>query len=100
MKNRFALVAVVIVLLYVTVRFAYAPPMTVTLQAKAWNNGQVHVWHTLNEAQAAYTDVRHGTRCDQLDSKTYKLGSGATAIDYVKVDCNGVSGYVETDQAR
>lgn len=73
---------------------------TVTLRAESWNNGYVHVWATLSESSDRYTDVRDGTRCRKLDSRRHKLGTGSTAIDYHRLDCNGTVGYVQWNQAR
>lgn len=73
---------------------------TVTLRAESWNNGYVHVWANLSESSDRYTDVPGGTRCRKLDSRRHKLGTGATAIDYHRLDCNGVVGYVQWNQAR
>lgn len=72
----------------------------VTLQAKEWNNGMVHVWSSLIESEATHVDVPESARCARLDDTVYKLGSGSTAIYYYKLACNGVVGYVERDQAR
>jgi hypothetical protein len=76
---------------------------TVTLKAKPWNNGYVHVWHTIVEAPGVptpFTDVRDGTRCTRLDQQTHRLIGPPPPIYYYHVDCNGVVGYVEVDQVR
>lgn len=76
---------------------------TVTLKAKSWNNGKVHVWADIVEipgVEANFTDVREGTRCTRLDSKTHRLIGDPPPIYYYRVNCNGVTGYVEVDQVR
>lgn len=73
----------------------------VTLVAKAWNNGKVHVWEDLIDGpDAKYTDVDDGTVCDKIDDNIYMLGQGKTAISYYKVRCGEIEGYVEVDQTR
>lgn len=71
-----------------------------TLQAKEWNNGKVHIWHTLDETTTTFTDVADGTRCTKLDDKTHRLIGPPPPIFYYHVNCNGVIGYVEVDQLR
>lgn len=72
----------------------------VILKAKPWNDGNVHIWHTLVEAEATFTDVREGTRCQRLDNLTHKLIGPPPPIFYYHVACDGVRGYVEVDQVR
>lgn len=73
---------------------------TVTLYAEAWNGGYVHVWADLGESSDRYTDVADGTRCTKIDRSIHKIGDGSTAIFYHHLDCDGVTGYVQTNQAR
>lgn len=73
---------------------------TVILKAKPWNNGYVHIWHTLVELEATHTDVLDGTRCQRLDNKTHQLIGPPPPIYYYHVICNGIAGYVEIDQVR
>lgn len=75
----------------------------VVLEAKPWNNGYVHVWHTIVETpgvQTPFTDVREGTHCTRLDNEIHALIGEPPLIYYYHVDCGGVQGYVELDQAR
>jgi len=72
-----------------------------TLVAKEWNNGKVHIWNNLSEdATTTFTDVAGQDVCQRLDNELHK-SRYAPYIYYYKVDCgNGVVGYVEQDQAR
>lgn len=72
----------------------------VTLKAKSWNNGHVHLWTNLNESNASHVDMPENTSCQRLDDHIYKAGSGSATLRYYKLSCNGVVGYVETDQVR
>lgn len=72
----------------------------VSLRAKPWNEGMVHVWAVLSESNDAHTDVPESASCTRMDDHTYELGSGSTTIYYYKLSCNGVVGYVERDQVR
>lgn len=74
-------------------------PNWVTLKAKPWNNGMVHVWVFVAEGDVPRKDLPAGTRC-RKDSGVHLLGSGATAISFYKVNCNGVIGFVEVDQVH
>lgn len=70
-----------------------------SLKASPWDNGYVHIWADISEGDA-HTDVPESASCVKADNRTYTLGSGITAIDYYKLTCDGVTGYVEIDQVR
>lgn len=73
---------------------------TMTLKAKPWNEGKVHIWNNLKEDASTFpTDLSENTACKRLDNHVYELPPDPP-IRYYKVDCNGVIGYVETDQVR
>lgn len=72
----------------------------VILVAKPWNNGAVHLWHSIVEAEATFTDLPDGTRCERLDNHMHKLVGPPPAIYYYRVNCGGIAGYVEVDQVE
>lgn len=70
------------------------------LKAKSWNSGQVHIWNNLRDDESTRpTDLPSGTKCDRLDSTTYRSPLNPP-IYYYRVNCDGVTGYVEIDQVR
>lgn len=100
MQTRNIVIALSIALLYIAYRFAYSPPLSVTLDAKSWNEGKVHIWNSLHESSATFIDLPDGTLCEQVDGKTHRLIGPPPPIYYYHVDCDGVIGYVEVDQVR
>lgn len=101
MRKTIALLALV-VMIYIALRGGLGlADNTLTLKAKPWNNGQVHIWNNLREdASTSPTNLPEGTVCTRLDDKLYKIGNADTAIYYYLVGCDGVIGYVEIDQAH
>lgn len=84
--------------------FGFSPTATtvrVSLRAKPWNEGKVHIWHDVRgDSNTTFTDVPESASCTKVNDHVYKIGDGGPPIYYYKLICNGVTGYVEIDQVR
>lgn len=92
-----------VLLVIVSVAGSPSSPNTVILKAKPWNNGYVYVWADIVEVpgvEAQATKVRDRARCKRVDDEIHELIGAPPPIYYYHVNCNGVIGYVEIDQAR
>lgn len=105
-KAVYLVVFVTLTALYVTYHLKADGPLPagvqqVTLKAKAWNNGKVHLWHDVRgDSDTTFVDIADGTSCSKVDDKTHKIGDDGPPIYYYKLNCNGKVGYVEIDQTR